>query len=298
MRTPIRWAPSSDALHTIYQSLVGEPQQWPSPAILEAPTTEEHRRRAADAWGRRVQANYLTAQWSASLTERLSRLGAPLDLLAGSAYAAEEWTRQLSIAVHLHQPLPTATPLSVPDQLFAERHFGPCRWESVFEQALELYGFNLTLSVPIYDAVAAVSSDPAVTDLCMAAVDSLRELHSFGELLLRWCREDLPARTTAHGQQRIPHLLANYEQLCEGSPAILDELAGHEITVETRPGNLGTLRPTHLAAIFYDSLHQSIFPLFESLGWSGLDAWQQHYRHVPEDRNAPAVIAAAGISPR
>ena len=296
MSPTINWEPSTNSLRAIHSAITGNEGEWPRPNIETSPITDEQRRRARRTWSDRVRGSYITAEWAASLSRQLLTLGAPLDLLTGASYVTQELMHQLTVATHLLDPLQPVKTLSVPDDLFSQCS-GSGTWESVFDRTMELFVFDLALSQPIYEGLGAVSSDPAISELCIAVAESLDELIHFGELSLQWMSQELPTRVTASSQARLPALLAAYESICEGTPDTLDELAGKEITVETRPGNLGTLQSDHLAAIFYDTLNRSIFPFLDSLGWRGLKAWQRHYRHADHLQRRGAVVAAIGVRP-
>ncbi len=294
MGTSINWDRTTTTLHRFHRDLTGQDDNWPIPDITASPITDEQRRRARLTWSDRVRAAYVSASLAADLSHRLIVLGAPVELLSGTSYTAEELLRQLNVAIHLLRPLNPDSPLVIPDRLL-DTGPEPTSWETALQKSVELFVFNLGLSQPIYEGIAAASSDPAMAELCFAVANSLDEITTFGTAAIQWMGTELPSRTTAPAQKKLPALLAAYEKLCEGSPEMLDTMAGEEITVRTRPGNLGTLQPEHLAAIFYDTLNTAIFPCLDELGWQGLNAWQRHYRQNSHPDQPDAVIAAVGL---
>ena len=296
MSTSINWAPTTTALHQLHRDLNGRYSTWPTPEVHAPPITDEQRRRARIQWANRVRATYASTARVASIHQQFLALGAPLDIISGASYISRELTRFLTVTTHLLRPLEPEMALTV-DHRALLNSGQPTSWEKVFEQAVELFCFNLVLSQPIYEALSAVSSDTAIAELSAAIAESLGELHEYGKLALQWISTTLSARVTASTQARLPSLLAAYELLCDGSPDVLDELAGEEIVVETRPGNLGTLQSNHRAAIFYDTLNSSIFALLDDFGWQSSQAWQAHYRHTGLATSSPVAIMAVGLHP-
>lgn len=296
MRTAINWDPSTPSLHEIHRQLTGRHNNWPEPQIYTAPITDEQRRRACRAWLSRARTTYVSVQWAASLSQQCLTLGAPLDILSGIGFTADELLNHLTVTLHLLEPLEPTRPVAAPTEFFRPAPDSPS-WETIFQNAMELFVFNLNIAQPLYEGLAAVTSDPAMSELSTALAHSLDELTRFGQLALEWMSTEFSSQITASTKKRLPALLAAYETLCNGSPQQLDELAGTEITVETRPGNLGTLQPEHRAAIFYDTLNTAIFPALDNLGWPGLEAWQQHYRHRELPLSEQAVVAAVGLHP-
>lgn len=294
MGQSINWAPTTTSLHQIHHDLSGRYGEWPHPRIQATPIREEQRRRARLDWSNRVRATYVSAMHAASLHHQLLTLGAPLDVLSGAAYVSQELTQHLTATTHLLRPLQSETALEVPHHASMTLNEA-VSWEGVFEHYVEFFGFNIALSIPLYDALAAVSSDKAIAQLSDALSKSLGELQTYGTSALQWMHSTLPERLTAPVISQLPGLLANYERLCDGGPEVLDELAGKEIVVETRPGNLGTLQSDHCAAIFYDTLNTSIFPLLDGFGWQSSQAWQRHYEHSDTTTSSSAVIMALGL---
>src|SRR5690606_25278940 len=59
-------------------------------------------------------------------------------------------------------------------------------WLAVYKSALALYGFNMTLSIPIFDAAATVTTCDDVADTCHLIASALEEDVPYGWELLAW----------------------------------------------------------------------------------------------------------------
>lgn len=291
----INWAPTTASLTKMHQELTHHGQSWPAPRVDSPLVQGMDLDLARHQWASRCRATYVSAAQAASLLHQLYALGAPVDILSGMAYGADELTRHLTLTVHLSRHLTPATEISL-DEEYIPPPPSQWDWKDTFTEMLEFFGFNLAISAPVLDAISAVTSDGAIAELAEAQADSMRELNRFGRQALLGLRNHLPPRTTAATQARLPGLLAAYEFLCHGTAQRLDELAGQEITVETESGNLGTLTPDHLAAIFYHTLDVSIFPLLDELGWQGMEAWHRHYRQQVDGDKKRSVICAVGAT--
>ncbi len=292
MGIPIDWKPTTASLQHIHRQLTTGGEGWPEPDVDVPPITDEQRRRARDRWSERVRATYVSVGQANSLLQQFVALGAPVEVLTGAAYTTKELTLQLSANLHLLKSL--APPSLFAPQALAPRQVEEPRWQLVLEQAIELFTFNLSLSQPVYHALYAVSSDPAFSQLSGIVADNLSELTTFGDLTIQWLHESRNSSPSLL-ETKTPRLLAAYESLLYGGPETLDDLAGQEITVETRPGNLGTLSAEQSAAIFYDTVQNTILPRLESLGVDPSEAWQRRHRDIDTASLPPAVVAGVGI---
>lgn len=269
--------------------------RWPSPDLNAEVLDEERLRIATPQWVRRTEGTYFTLARAARFYEGLLAVGAPLELIEGMNYVNEELTRHLSITLHLTASLLSKRTLSLEDHPRSESV--PLRApDDLLSQGLELFGFTMGISVPIYEALGALSSDEAISELVGLQEESMAELTGFGSALLVWLATKCTPRELQNVQNRVSGLFSAYETLCHGSPEQLDELAGAEITVEEEPGNLGSLAPRQLAAIFYHSLSASIFPLLSELGWAPEKIWRRHYREAPVSLPLPLISALGTIS--
>lgn len=292
MVTHIDWSPSTQALQRWYTRLGPGESGWPPPRPDTPASDDDHRRLARKHWCERIRATYVTTSAATANFQELIALGAPLDVLTGASYVADELTHHLGMLVHLIDPFAPPTTPSVPDDRLRTGDAGHS-WQRTFEDNLRLYAFNLTLSEPTYRAIAAVSSDSAVSRLSTMLADNLEELTGFGRETLRWMADRAGPAALEAVRERIPDLLGGYESLCHGDPELLEGVAGQELAVETDPGNLGSLRDDQLAFLFYDTLTSSILPLLDDLGWDGHELWQQHYH---ADQSRPVTVAAVGLS--
>lgn len=292
MGIPIDWTSTTPSLHDIRRDLTGGDGRWPVPRPRASAVDDDERLRARADWGLRLCAAYATMADIARWHNNLVQLGAPMDVLVGAAYAVDEITHLVAVHAHILTPLEPTAPLAVPPA-FVTPSRGLRDWKSCHATALEVFVFNLPISRAVYEAIAAITDDPAITELASALADGTRELVSFGQSVLDWLAERSTDVVIS-----LPDRLAIYESLCHGSPQRLDKMAGQEITIEPRPGNLGTLAPEMIAAIFYDTLGTSILPQLERLGWPSFDAWQRRHRRPGRSRPEPAAIAAVGIAPR
>lgn len=149
------------------------------------------------------------------------------------------------------------------------------RWAA--EAVLTSCCIGETLSKPLFEAVATVTTDP----LCEAVLRQiLRDEHlhaAFGweTLALLWDRLSADAR--AWLQRRLARRLGGFERSCaRGLP--VERFAGREVVIE--PGdpaqpNLAHLSREHYAGIFYATLESEIFPRFHDIGLDPRRAWAE-----------------------
>lgn len=294
MGIPINWQPTTASLRNIHDHLTTPEGGWPEPRVDVPPITDEQRRRARRRWSNRVRATYVSTGQATHLCQQLIARGAPLEVLTGAAYTTEELTLQLTTCVHLLQPLEPASTLTAPGQLAPHSPASP-QWDNIFEQALEFFLFNLSLSGPVFRALYAVSSDAAISELSGVIADNIAELTTFGDHILEWLVSNQLSTLPASLDRKLPFLFSTYGSLFFATPETLDSLAGREITVETRPGNLGTLNSQQLAAIFYDTVQNTILPTLDDLGIDHQAAWTRRHRASEQQSRTPAVVAAVGI---
>lgn len=293
MAIPINWTPTTPALHKINQDLVHRGRRWPKPNVESPLITKEELNLARGQWAERLRATYLTTTHAAALLQRLLILGAPLELISGATYTVDELSRHLGLTAHIYRAVHPSDELDLPAELLP-LFFGPPTWKELFDEVLELFIFNLNLSIPVQEAIEAVTFDTAISELAAVQAKSLAELLDFGRAALEWMVRKLTDQESRQIKSQLPALLAAYEELCHGSPTRLDALAGQEIVLETQAGNLGTLSSDQLAASFYHTLNYSIFPTLDELGWDGMKAWQDHHRLRGSGPRQKALITAIG----
>ncbi len=295
MTTHIDWNPAGDSLNRLYDELTDASDNWPTPKPDNAFSTDEQRRLARTHWCRRIGATYVTVARANALSQSLIALGAPVDIIAGASYASDELTHHLAMLVHLVRPLqPRCAPTISRSQLVQPAEVPS--WSDVFARTVDLYLFNLQLSAPTYEAISAVSSDPAIRRLAAMLAASIESLVDFGSDTLDWMSDQLPPAAPEAMTAHLPERFSAYETLCCGNPELLDALAGEEFTLEMVPGNLGTLRANQIAVAFYDTLSTAILPKIEQLGCHAAEAWQRHY-HAGADCSPTAVVASVAATP-
>lgn len=293
MTTEINWKSAGASLHQLYDELTDADDDWPVPDPDAAASSDEQRRQAQTQWTRRLCATYISVARANELSRDLLTLGAPMEVLTGASYATDELTHHLAMLVHLVRPFsPRCAPTIARADLVASSD-SPS-WSDVFTRTIELYVINLGISSPVYEAVSAVSVDPAVREMAARLAASTDRLARFGRRTLEWMTDQLPPAATQATTASLPATLAGHESLCHGNPELLDALAGDEFTLETTAGNLGTLLPNQIAVIFYDTLGSAILPTLNHLGCDAASAWQQHYQLSGSSDDSDALVAAVG----
>lgn len=262
---------------------------WPAPRIDEPWISERERRRARRAWTRRCRASYATAGRAAGLLRGALQLGAPVDVLSGLGYTCDELVQHLATVFHLLSGFdsPSIPPLA--DRTLGDREQSP---SSTLGAAIDLFGFNLSVSAAVYRAISAVTTDPAIGDLTGALVRSLDELTAFGKRVVEWISSAIPAQDRNQILDRLPQYYAAYERLCAAGTDVLDRIAGLELTLEPRSDNLGTIDDEELAVIFYDTLESSIFSVISPLDADPAPRW--HRRITASPLPIPPAVAAVG----
>lgn len=289
---PIR-VPRKPAMGNRRTTLSAPESDWPTPGV-DAPWIDERKRdRAKRQWIRRARATYATAAQAGLLFREIAMVGAPVDILSGTGYACDELTQHLATIFHILGPFDSVEIGDIPEAALGAVDRETVS-ESVVELAVHLFGFNLALSAPVYRAVSAVSSDRAIADLAAALARSLDELIAFGKSALQWMIAHNSPRTRSHIDDRLPGLFSSYERLCGGSPRRLEDLAGGEMTLQTRSDNLGTLEPDELAVIFYDTLESAIFTVVSAVTEHPQQRW--HRRLSASSSDSITTVGAVGLS--
>ncbi len=284
MAPSISWPPPSEDLLRISRDLTEADHPWPSPAIDSPLVSPAQLRRASQSWSRRARGAWFTLGETLGLTRSLLTLHPPAEVLSGATYAVDEIGRHLLLIRHIsgsfHPPRTGGTVL--PDEPTHPT------LDHLFADTLRLFLFNLPLSRRVFDALQVITSDRAISEISGILARSTAELITFGQALLPWLHQSFsqPPKPIP-----LPGLLVSFERLFGGSPAILDDLAGRELTLEPEPGNLGFLSPIHEAALFYDSLSTEIFPSLQALSLPAEDAWHHHYQARP----MPCAALGVGV---
>jgi hypothetical protein len=133
--------------------------------------------------------------------------------------------------------------------------------------------FGETLSRPMLDAIAVVSTDPMAEAI---AAQILRDEHlhaAFGWEALDWLLRELgePGRTAVEAV--LPRRYTEFERsTCCGIG--IERVAGRELVIErTEAQNLGTLSDEQYAMIFFATIETEVIPALERLGLPAREAW-------------------------
>ena len=293
MSIEIDWSPTTETLHALHAERTGYRDDWPVPQLDGSIVDDDERHRAREQWSDRIRATHLSLGRATELFRRLVALGAPVDILGGFGYICDELTHHLSTLTFLATPFETRQSIPAASDRRSPVTDRPLSWNHVFEETLELFAFDLALSDALYEAIGAISSDDAVEQLAFGLSWSTGELVGFGDEVLQWMVDTVDDATL--DVDRLAAILGDYEAFCGGSPQLLDSIAGDELTIEARSGNLGTLDDQQIAVIFYDTLGDTILPLFERLDLDGHRAWRAHHQQTSPDRDRRPVVAAIGL---
>lgn len=280
-----------DSLQQLHRALLQDDHDWPFPRADHPLVRPEQRVLARQQWARRAGATRVTVERLIGWLAALSVSDAPAEALSPAIFCLDELNRHLYLCLHICEALS------------AEPHCSPAPAlkiatapDAVFDAGVELFVFNLTLSRATYLGLSAVSSDRAIISICETIERSLTEVIAAARTLLDWMaisdQYADPKNVARLARARTPTLLFAYESLFGAGPQTLDRLAGQEISVDTEAGNLGTLQGPQLAAIYYHTVDQEIFPWLDHLGLRSDEAWRVHYEVSP-DPDGPAPCAAA-----
>ncbi|TXD38892.1 hypothetical protein FRC98_00370 [Lujinxingia vulgaris] len=281
---------TSDALFQLHRALLEDDHEWPTPRPDHPLVRPEQRVLARQQWTRRAAATRQSVEQIIGWLAAISLSDAPAAALSPAIFCLDELNRHLYLTLHICESL-GASPAEAQDHSTA---VSPTP-EAIFDTGVELFAFNLTLSRATYLGLSAVSSDKAIISLCETIERSLTEVIAASRTLLDWMIASHQPKVARQARARTPSLLFAYERLFDAGPQTLDRLAGQEISVDTEAGNLGTLQPSQLAAIYYHTVDQEIFPWLDHLGLRSDEAWRVHYEVSPSPEAPPACAAAVGI---
>ncbi|MBA2661281.1 MAG: hypothetical protein H0U74_03250 [Bradymonadaceae bacterium] len=233
---------------------------------------------AREQWAGRALASYYAMAQANDLSQRLITMGAPVEVFAGALQSLEDSYRNMVICAELSRRFENAEVRQVnPEHLVSFNQSGDPMM-AIYKSALVNFGFNFTLSVPIFDALGTIATNEAISDVCLTMAASLEEDAEYGWALLQWLGDHLSTEQKKQVRRELPRLMAVFEKRCFGGPETLDALAGTEIVVEQGSANLGTLTQTQHAAIFYHTITETIFPRLDQLGFDASACWREHYR--------------------
>ncbi|MBA2664626.1 MAG: diiron oxygenase [Bradymonadaceae bacterium] len=230
---------------------------------------------ARQQWAGRSLAEYQSTSQFSQLLHRLALVGAPLELIGAATRLVTDECRHAELCARMADVLGGRDGFIVPADSLSLFDAETDPWVAIYRTVLSVCCFGETLSVPMLDAIATVATAPlaqAVAEIIAAD----EEYHStYGWELLTWLTPRLTGEQRDKVGSRLPLVMGQFERACGAGPAILETLAGTEITVEHGAPNLGTLSNLQYAAIFYHAMETTIFPGLETLGFDAHGAWEQ-----------------------
>ena len=288
MPLDFHWDPSCPPIATIHRHLCGAPEQWPAPKREDLSPMQ--RRRASERWRSRLRATYASIHQASAIHRTLLNHHLPLDIQSAQTYVIAELNRHLALQGHLIDCLGGPTRIEPPSTLMLDDDL-PC----LTYQLASLYGFNLALTLPLYRAIATIADYCAIAEIASMLADSTEELVALGKLLLSWVHRQSSNGASPLSPADLSDLLVAYEACIGAGPQVLDQLAGTEITLHQRQDNPGILTTLEEGTIFYATLSDSIFPLFDCLHFNPLERFHRRHTHRRRPHQYPAIIAALGI---
>jgi len=270
---------------------------WPEFAVLD-PSIYPYALRKASAlqWWRRAREEYGSIHEFTAVSHALCELRAPIALLGALSRLITDEVRHAQLCATMAQhllpehegldpdlfdwarpiaPWPDAPPLDPkhPERLTA--------W--VCDAILCSCCIGETISRPLFEAVATVTTDPVIEALVRQILLDEHLHAAFGWEALTFLLPGLPEEQRDWLQGRLSHRLAGFEASCSCGLDLAD-LVHEPITIEApppdAPPNLGMLTHKQYATIFYATLEHEVFPRFDQLGFASMDAWTN--RHLQQ----------------
>lgn len=281
MNHAINLSKTSDLLTRLHDEFMGDDYYLYGPDESTVVQDAEIAR-AREQWAARASASYMTQGQTAALVHRLLSVGAPMDLSSGAVDTLHSLQRHAAWTGTLAQKLSNQgimrfSPASFSINEAAQQTVAET-WFDIGLDVLNLYGFNLTLSLPVFDACSAIASDETISEIAEVMGDDLSRHIEFGWGVLQWLIPQLEDNALARFEEAVISMMVTYENLCFADVDVLNDLAGKEILVEGEESNMGTLSSTQLAAIFYHTVTEQLFPRLTALGLDAQEAWHRHYR--------------------
>ena len=290
MITPAR--PSTDRLSTLSRTqILRDP--WPAFETFEADRYPRAlRERTARQWWRRAREEYGSIHEFTALSHVLCEVRAPIDLLGGLSRLITDEVRHAELCATMARALlpdvaaetvydwaPPKAPWPTPPLEGGDR-MALTRWAA--DVVLCACCLGETLSRPLYEALATVTTDP-VPEAVVRQILRDEHLHAtFGWEALTFLLTELDEPSIEYLQKRLSKRLAGFEHTCTPEGKSIEAFAGTEVVIEP-PGpdaspNLGLLDPEVYATIFYATLESEILPRFDELGFDAMRAWQERGR--------------------
>ena len=257
---------------------------WPDFSAFDASRYDVAlRERAGRQWLLRAREEYGSCHEFSALLAALTRIGAPLPFTGTLARLLTDEARHAELcfsmaAAILGEEKARAWQWEAPTPPFAQPPLDDLAAIPFWAADVVLTSCCLgeTLSVPLYEALATVTTDP----VAKAVVHQIRKdekLHStFGFETLAWLLELLDEGERARLQKQLSRHLGGFEASCSAGQR-LEDLVGQELVIEEpaedAPPNLGLQDPRNYAIVFYATIENEVFPRLNALGFDALDAW-------------------------
>ena len=264
--------PTTDLIQRFHRTLMDRRHEleWSFDASAYTPEAIEEARRQ---WSYRAVAEYESTAQFAQLLHRLTLLGAPLELIGAATRLATDECRHAELCARYANLLGGADTKVT--------HDGMSLYDDVDDLAVQCAltvladcCFGETLSVPMFNALAVVTTDPLGSRVVQIIAGD-EEYHSrFGWEALGWFLDHMDEAQVAQIRGRLPGMMQHFEGVCFGGPDVLEKLLDTEIEIEAGPPNLGTLAEEAYATIFYATIEQTILPGLNALGFDADAAWQ------------------------
>ena len=260
---------------------------WPEFEGFElAAWPEDQRRMAAIQWAGRARNEHGSVQQFAQLTQVLSSACVELELLGVLARMITDEVRHAELCARMaecvwpegleHEPRvfrwprprpPWPDPVSPRDDADPSERLA---WAA--SAILTACCLGETLSKPMLEALAVVSTEPIAEAVCRQILrdEHLHATFGFETLALILPRLDEGQRAAL--QTQLSADFAGFERSVCGDIRI-EDVAGKSITVERAEPNLGVLDGLQYAMIFYACIEGEIFPKLAELGFDPRAAW-------------------------
>lgn len=269
--------------------------RWPD---FDAFDPDDHpeplRRQAARQWMRRAREEQGSVYEFSTLLRVLCEARVPVEMQGALARLVTDEVRHTELCARMGRTVwpegpdaepeifawPTPrTPWDAPpplDRDSEEPDLEP-HWRWAADAVLTSCCIAETLSKPLFEAVATVTTDP-VSEAVLRQILRDEHLHAaFGWDTLGVLWEQLSAESRVWLQRRLGRRLRGFERSCAGGLPV-ERFAGTEVVIE--PGdpaepNLATLDREQYAGIFYATLESEIFPRFAEIGLDPEQAWAE-----------------------
>ena len=295
---------STSALGAMHRHQVHR-DPWPDfDAFRTADFPPDLRREAAWQWTGRAQAEHGSVHQFSAVARALSELCAPIELLGAIARLITDEVRHVELcaraALAFHPdgdakfyrwrrpraPWPDA-PVLPPDGKGTEMQLRGWAARAIVTACC----LGETLSKPMLDAVAVVSTDALPRDCANQILLDERFHASFGWEAARVLVADLDDAELATLQTQLAKSFAGFERTTCGGVTV-EDLAEREIVIEPGDPNLGTLSYEQFAVIFFSTLEHEIFPKLRELGLDPDAAWVERMRYPRGPRSDVAAESA------